>query len=132
MYLLYAVNNWVGTDDTVAGTCILLDELTAPDTLAGNPKPVVLPSLPQEIFAKNRFGDGRDWFTIEGAAVLTREDRMWLMYSANCFLHEDYFVGTAVAEAKAALMEMDFQKYPSPYRWDPLLKRSASTEGMQV
>lgn len=129
MYLLYAVNNWVGTDDTVAGTCILLDELTAPDTLAGNPKPVVLPSLPQEIFAKNRFGDGRDWFTIEGAAVLTREDRMWLMYSANCFLHEDYFVGTAVAEAKAALMEMDFQKYPSPYRWDPLLKRSASTEG---
>ena len=129
MYLLYAVNNWIGTDDTVAGTCILLDELTAPDTLAGNPKPVVLPSLPQEIFAKNRFGDGRDWYTIEGAAVLTRKDRMWLMYSANCFLHEDYFVGTAVAETKPALMEMDFQKYPSPHRWGPLLKRSASTEG---
>lgn len=25
-----------------------------------------------------------------------------------------------------------YQGYPSPYRWDPLLKRSASTEGMQV
>lgn len=129
LYLFYSVNNWVGTDEKAAGTCIVLDELLTPDTLAGRPKPVVLPSLRQEIFAKNRFGDGRDWYTIEGAAVMTRKDRTWLLYSANCFLHEDYFVGTAAASTAPSLMDMDFQKYPSARVWAPLLKRSASTEG---
>lgn len=129
LYLFYSVNNWIGTDETAAGTCILVDELLTPDTLAGHPRPVVTPSLPQEIFEKNRFGDGRDWYTIEGAATLTRSDKLWVMYSANCFLHEDYFVGVAAAPAKSDLMEMAFQKCPSAYVWKPLLKRSASTEG---
>ena len=33
---------------------------------------------------------------------------------------------------KTRLIKEFYQGYPSPYRWDPLLKRSASTEGMQV
>lgn len=54
----------------VAGTIILLDEMLSPEQFAGNPKPVLLPTLEQEIFAKDRFGDGRDWYTLEGLPQL--------------------------------------------------------------
>ena len=129
LYLFYSVNNWIGTESPVAGTCILVDELLTPDTLAGDPHPVILPSLKQEIYAANRFGDGRDWYTIEGAATIVRDRYCWLLYSANAYLNEDYFVGATVADCKDDLMQMQWEKYPSAYRWQPLLKKNHVIEG---
>ena len=129
LYLFYSVNNWLGSADRVAGTCILVDELVTPEELAGHPRPAVLPSLRQEVYAENRFGDGRDWYTIEGAASVVHGDRFWLLYSANAYLNEDYFIGTAVAPCKSELLDMAWEKYPDAYTWRPLLKKNRDMEG---
>lgn len=129
LYMFYSVNDWIGTEDKVAGTCILLDEMLSPDTFAGHPRPVVLPSIRREIYAENRFGDGRDWYTIEGACPVFRSGKAWLLYSANAYEHEDYFVGTAVADEKERLDLTEWEKYPDSYSWEPLMKRNEMVEG---
>lgn len=129
LYMFYSVNNWIGTDDKVTGTCILVDEMKTPEEFAGNPQAVILPTLPQEIYEWNRFGDGRDWYTIEGAAHVVHGNRCWLMYSANAYINVDYFVGTAVAENKENLMDMKWKKYPNDYTWEPLLRKNEHMEG---
>lgn len=127
--LLYSVNNWIGTEEKMAGTCILQDRMLRPDVMEGEPKAVLLPSLPQEIYEADRFGDGRDWYTIEGACILRHGRYCWLLYSANAYEHEDYFVGTAVAGNRKDFRDMDFRKYPSADQWEPLLKKNAEAEG---
>lgn len=129
LYMFYSVNDWIGTNEKVAGTIILVDEMLSPEEFAGNPKPVVLPTLEQEIFEKNRFGDGRDWYTLEGAAVVTHGDKCYVTYSANAYLNVDYFVGTVVAENKENFMDMEWKKYPSDYEWCPLLVKNDKVEG---
>lgn len=128
-YLFYSVNNWIGTEEKEAGTCILADQLITPDQLLGKPVEVILPSLGQEIYEANRFGDGRDWYTIEGAAHLVHGNRMWLFYSANAYLNPDYFVGTAAAEGRENLLDMEWKKLPEDRTWKPLLKKNDDTEG---
>lgn len=129
LYLFYSVNDWIGLDEKVAGTCILVDEMKSPEEFAGSPEAAVLPSLPQEIYAKNRFGDGRDWYTIEGAAPVIRGDRFWLLYSANAYVNVDYYIGTAVAGTEENLLDMTWRKYPSDYTYHPLLKKNELVEG---
>lgn len=129
LYMFYSVNDWLGLEEKVAGTCILLDNMVSPEEFAGNPRPVVLPSLPQEIYAENRFGDGRDWYTIEGASPVFHGDKCWVLYSANAFENIYYFVGTAVAEIKRDLRDMEWRKYPDAYTWTPLLKKNDMVEG---
>lgn len=129
MYMFYSVNDWAGTEEKVAGTCIMLDEMRSPDAFAGHPRPVVLPSIRKEIYAENRFGDGRDWYTIEGACTVPRSGKVWLLYSANAYEHEDYFVGTAVAEDRPGLDRMEWEKYPDSHHWCPLVKRNHLVEG---
>lgn len=129
LYLFYSVNDWTGTDDKVAGTCILLDEMRSPEEFAGHPKAVVLPGIRQEIYEENRFGDGRDWYTIEGAAPVVRGDRFFLLYSANAYVNVDYYIGTAVAQCRENLLDMEWQKYPAEYSWHPLLCKNDFVEG---
>ncbi len=129
LYLFYSVNDWMGTGERVAGTSILADEMKLPWEFAGNPKPAVLPGIPQEIYAKNRFGDGRDWYTIEGAAPVVRGNRFWLLYSANAYVNVDYYIGTAVARCRETLLDMVWKKFPNDYTWHPLLCRNEDVEG---
>lgn len=129
LFMFYSVNDWIGTDEKVAGTCILLDEMKSPEEFAGSPKAVVLPGIRQEIYAENRFGDGRDWYTIEGAATVVRGDRFFLLYSANAYVNVDYYVGTAVAQCRGNLCDMVWEKYPKAYSWHPLLHKNAFVEG---
>lgn len=129
LYMFYSVNDWLGLEPEVAGTCILVDKMVTPEEFAGKPKPVVLPSLPQEIYEANRFGDGRDWYTIEGASPVVRGEKCFMLYSANAFENIYYFVGTAVAEIKENLSEMVWKKYPNDYTWLPLLKKNEVVEG---
>ena len=129
LYMLYSTNNWIGTEEKIAGTCILRDRMPSPEELEGEPEAVVLPSVVQEIYEADRFSDGRDWYTIEGACTLRHGRYCWLLYSANAYEHEDYFIGTAVAENREEFQEMVFRKYPSADRWEPLLKKNAKVEG---
>lgn len=128
-YLFYSVNDWIGTDEKVAGTIIMVDEMITPYELAGKERPVLLPSLKQEIFAENRFGDGRDWYTLEGAATVIHGDLCYLTYSANAYVNVDYFVGTAVADICNDFLSMEWKKYPSERVWYPLLKKNERVEG---
>lgn len=129
LYMFYSVNDWAGLESKAAGTCILVDRMLTPEEFAGEPAPVVLPSLSQEIYEKNRFGDGRDWYTIEGACPVIHGDKCWMLYSANAFESVYYFVGTAVAGIKENLREMVWKKYPNDYTWMPLLKKNRAVEG---
>ncbi len=129
LYMFYSVNDWIGLEPKMAGTCILLDKMISPEEFAGDPAAVVLPSLPQEIYAENRFEDGRDWYTIEGASPVFHGDRCWMLYSANAFENIYYFVGTAVADIKEELQEMSWKKYPNDYTWMPLLRKNQVVEG---
>ena len=90
---------------------------------------MLLPTLEQEIFAKDRFGDGRDWYTLEGAATVVHGNHCFLTYSANAYVNVDYFVGTAVAENKENLLDMVWNKYPSNDIWMPLLHKNELVEG---
>lgn len=129
LYLFYSVNDWIGTEERIAGTCIVADRMVSPEEFAGNPKAVVLPTLPEEIYAKGRFGEGQDWHTIEGAAPLVRGGRFWLLFSANAYVNVDYYVGTALAACKESFMDMEWKKYPTDYICCPLLKRNEWVEG---
>ena len=129
LMMFYSVNDWNGTDARRSGTSILLDEMKNMEEFAGNPREAVVPGIRQEIYEENRFGDGRDWYTIEGAAHVVRGRRFWLMYSANAYVNTDYFVGTAVAECKEDMQEMKWRKYPSETVWHPLLKKNEEVEG---
>lgn len=129
VYLFYSVNNWVGNTREAPGTCILVDKLIAPDRLEGRPAPVVLPSLPQEIYEKNRFGDGRDWYTIEGACFVPGPERSFLLYSANCYTDVNYYVGYSWAENKADLRDMDWHKHTLDGSWAPLIRKNDQVEG---
>lgn len=129
LYMFYSVNDWIGNDEKVAGTIILMDEMISPEEFRGEPKPVILPSLEQEIYMKNRFGDGRDWYTLEGAATVRHGKRCFLTYSANAYVNVDYYVGTAVAECKTDFDDMEWKKYPSDDVCMALLKKNEKVEG---
>lgn len=128
-YLFYASDEWMGCDGDRPGTSILLDKLRLDGSLDGRPVPVILPDADAEIFAHNRFGDGRDWHTLEGACLLPGEERSFLLYSANCYESEDYYVHYAVAENRKDLREMVWRKQEGPHAAFPLLRRSEMVEG---
>lgn len=128
-YLFYASDEWMGCEEERPGTSILLDKLCPDGSLEGHPVPVVLLDADEEIFACNRFGDGRDWHTLEGPCLLAGEERSFLMYSANCYESEYYYVHYAVAENKEDLREMVWHKQEKPHAPFPLLHRSEMVEG---
>lgn len=129
LYMFYSVNDWTGTDDKRAGTCILADEMVTPWEFAGTPKEIVMPGIPEEIYERNRFKDGRDWYTIEGAAPFVRENYFWILYSANAYVNENYFIGFSVADSRKNFMDMEWKKYPDNHTWHPLLKKNMEVEG---
>lgn len=128
-YMFYSSDEWMGCDEERPGTSILLDKLRPDGGLDGHPVPVVLPDTDAEIFARNRFGDGRDWHTLEGACLLPGEEHSFLLYSANCYESEDYYVHYAVAKNRKDLREMVWRKQEGPHTLFPLLRRSEMVEG---
>ncbi|MBT1174437.1 glycoside hydrolase family 43 protein [Bifidobacterium sp. LC6] len=134
LYLLYADNQVTGLSEDRPGTSVMIDRLATPFVREGNPRPLIVPTMDEEIFARNRFGDGRDWHTVEGATYFTYRDRAFITYSANAYEHEDYFVGYSAAPlpddpAAAHIDEMDWSKQLNGTSFDPLLIRSPQVEG---
>lgn len=129
LYLIYSVDNYAGTDPERPGTVVLIDRLLDPFTPEGKPRLVVGPTLDEEVSGPNRFGDGRDWHTLEGGFYLKRDGRHYVMYSGNSFEREHYFVGTAMDASARTIGECDFAKVPSAYEYAPLLRKNERVEG---
>lgn len=121
-YLFYSLNDY---EAEKAGTRIAVDKMISPTQMEGKPKVVVYPSIDEEIFARNRFKAGQDWYTIEGACYFYEDGYHYLLYSANCYQNEYYFVGYCVSDDKTHdLTKVNFKKYPDDYTYSPLLSKN--------
>lgn len=141
LYLLYADNQVKGSSDIRPGTSVMADRLIDPFTLRGEPVTLIAPTLDREIFARNRFGDGRDWHTVEGGTYFTHRDRAFITYSGNAYEHEDYFVGYSAANLPADartfaddmahihLDELDWRKQLDSGNGIAVLQKSDVVEG---
>lgn len=128
-YLFYSVNDYAGTDEDKPGTVILADRLIGFTELAGEETAVVLPSAKEEIFEEDRFGDGRDWYTVEGAFFHRRHRRAYLIYAANAYIRENYFLGYSIAEKDSPIPDIQWEKYPGDYIFSPLVRKTEQVEG---
>ncbi len=129
LYLFYSINCFTATDAQFAGTSIVADRMLDPLTPEGNPIPVILPSLEEEIFQHNRFNDGRDWYTVEGAFYLEKHGNAYVMYSGNAFQSPNYFTGYSVAKKNKNIDQLSWQKYPDGERFRPLISMNKIVMG---
>lgn len=124
---------WYAEDNTACdrvGTRIFVDKLLDPMTPANNPKEVIVPSMDEEIFKRNRFGDGRDWHTVEGAFWFKEGDWQYVMYSAGCYDNDSYHIGYAAAcSEETDLTCVDFIKHTANGAFDPVLIKNDFEEG---
>jgi len=142
--MFYSTNEPTGLHSENAGTAILVDRLVSPTQLAGRPRVVVLPSIEEEIFERNRFGSGRDWYTIEGASYFRHHDSAYLTYSGNAYVGENYFIGYSSADLRVddapaaaeksctpieGIGDLRWQKFPNDYDHEPLVRRNETVEG---
>lgn len=98
-YLFYTTE-FMETDTGLIGTGNVVDRLIDPLTAAGAPARVTPPRHAWQLFeAKRAEKDGRDWYCVEGPAVLRHRDRYYEMYSGGCYFRDNYAVGYAVASA---------------------------------
>lgn len=128
-YLYYASNEFTDLDLERPGTTVVVDKLETPTALAGDPQVVLRPTLDEEIFAHDRFGDGRDWHTLEGSAYFQRRNWAYMTYSGNAFVRENYFIGYAMAQLRDSLGQLTWQKVPDDYTFNPLVRKSSEVEG---
>lgn len=131
-YLFYSNNEYAGVNADRPGTVILVDRLVDLLTPEDRPRLVVAPTIDEEIYEENRFGDGRDWHTIEGAFYLRRGGRHYVMYSGNAYVRPNYFLGysSAAAEPRTPLTELSWRKVPADDCFRPLLAKNGGVEGV--
>ncbi|MCI3926254.1 glycoside hydrolase family 43 protein [Paenibacillus sp. TRM 82003] len=132
LLLLYSTNETCGVDADRPGTVILADRLLDPLTPERKPQLLVRPTLDEEIYEENRFGDGRDWHTIEGAFHLRRRGRHYMMYSGNAFTRPLYYIGYSVADHRdgESIAALDWTKFPDDDSYVPLLRQNERVEGV--
>ncbi|WP_187994507.1 glycoside hydrolase family 43 protein [Schaalia sp. JY-X159] len=128
-YMFYASNEFTGLSLDRPGTSVVVDRMKDLETLQGEPVPVIVPTLPQEVFAHDRFTDGRDWHTIEGSTFFTHRGTAFMTYSGNAYVRPDYFIGYSRAQLGPKLENLVWSKAPSDHIFDPLMCRSAEVEG---
>lgn len=129
LFLFYSTNSYSGPR---IGTVIRCDRLSDPYTPEGHPVDVVVPTIDEEIFQRNRFRQGQDWHTIEGAFYFHHDQTHFLMYSGACYQNPTYFIGYAVAHGPedADLRALEWRKYPSADVYQPLMRSSEKAEGV--
>ena len=126
LYIFYSTNDYSG--DRI-GTYICVDKMPDPEHVAGNPVPVVKPTLDEEIFIKNSDG-GKNWHTIEGAFYFKEGDYQFVIYSGNCYKSPYYYLGYAVAKTdETDLTKVKFKKHPADNVYAPLIARNDFEEG---
>ncbi|MBQ4354588.1 MAG: family 43 glycosylhydrolase, partial [Clostridia bacterium] len=128
LFLWYAKDN---RDTDRIGTRVYIDRLLDPYTPANEPKEVVVPTFDEEIFMKNRYGDGKNWHTIEGAFWFREGDWQYVMYSGACYENDTYHIGYAAAKSdEADLTKVEFEKHTADGRFDPVMIKNDWEEGV--
>ncbi len=127
LFIFYSTNNF---DAQRPGTYIAVDRLVDPVTVEGKPVTVVVPTIDEEIYRKDRYKKGSHWHTIEGAFYFKEGDWHYLMYSGACYENEKYFIGFARAKTdETDLTKIKFEKYPDDKTYAPVLKTNEWEEG---
>jgi GH43 family beta-xylosidase len=127
LFLFYSPNTFEGER---IGTHIVVQKMKNPYELEGEPKVVLLPSIDEEIFCRNRYKEGQHWHTLEGAYWFTEGEWQYLMYSGGRYEDETYFVGYAAAKTNEQdLRKVDFRKMPDENTYAPLLRSNEWEEG---
>lgn len=121
--LYYAENISAGCDCARPGTSISTAALETPLSIPQQHKTILAPSRDEEIFCKNRFGDGRHWHTLEGPFYFSDNGCDYLTYSGNAYTDEKYFVGYAVKNPQG-----DWEK-SAGFSEKPLLEKYGEIEG---
>lgn len=118
-YMFYSVNDY---DLERIGTKVVLDKMLSPTLLENKPKTVIVPTLDEEIFCRDRFKKGEHWHTIEGANFFYEDGWYYLLFSGNCYANNNYYVGYSRARADTDKLEnIEFLKYPNDHTYHPLL-----------
>lgn len=127
LFLFYAEDN---TNTDRVGTRIFVDKLIDPYTPANLKKEILCPSFDEEIFERNRFGDGRDWHTIEGPFWFKEKGYQYLMYSGGCYQNDTYHIGYAWAKSdEADLTKVEFTKAVKCKKFAPVIIKNEVEEG---
>lgn len=125
--MFYSTNTFEG--DRI-GTYIVVDKMLDPYTPAGHPVPVVVPTLDEEIFRRDRYKTGQHWHTIEGACYFREGDWQYVMYSGNCYLQPTYYIGYARAKTdETDLTKIKFEKVPDDHTYAPVIRANDWEEG---
>ena len=96
----------------------------------GYPVPVVVPTLDEEIFRRDRYKTGQHWHTIEGACYFREGDWQYVMYSGNCYLQPTYYIGYARAKTdETDLTKIKFEKVPDDHTYAPVIRANDWEEG---
>jgi hypothetical protein len=124
---------WYAADNTTCervGTRVVIDRLLDPFTPENDPREMVIPTRDEEIFMRNRFGDGKDWHTIEGAFWFTDGEWQYVMYSGGCYQNDTYHIGYASAKtSEGDLKKVDFVKHAAVGDFDPVIIKTSYEEG---
>lgn len=127
LFIFYSTNNF---DGERPGTYIAVDRLINPYTPKGEPVSLVVPTLDEDIYMKDRYKKGVNWHTIEGAFYFKEGDWQYLMYSGNCYQQPTYYIGYARAKTNETdLTKIKFQKYPDDNTYAPVLTANEFEEG---
>ncbi|MBE6732220.1 MAG: hypothetical protein E7564_11085 [Ruminococcaceae bacterium] len=127
LYLFYAEDN---LNEERFGTRIFIDKLIDPYTPANICKEIVSPSFDEEIYRRNRLGDGRNWHTLEGPFWFKDKGYQYLMYSGGCFQNDTYHIGFAYCEDTSdELISLDFTKFTDNGLFSPVLIKDNIEEG---
>ncbi|NJP40273.1 family 43 glycosylhydrolase [Oscillospiraceae bacterium HV4-5-C5C] len=128
LYLFYCQNV---LDQECVGTYIFCDRLTDPLHAEDQPVCVIRPSLQQEIYERDRFGDGKDWYTVEGPFYFYHEGWHYLTYSGGNHTNDSYFVGYASAPGPQAadLRFLPWKKNGEDGQFAPVLYKTDQMEG---
>ena len=127
LFLFYSPNTFEGER---IGTHIVVQKMKDPYTLEGEPTVVLLASIDEEIFCRDRYKKGQHWHTLEGAFWFQEGEWQYLMYSGGRYEDETYFVGYAAAKTtEQDLTKVKFQKMPDENTYAPLLRSNDWEEG---
>ena len=112
------------------GTRVFIDRMIDPYTPEGDPREMIVPDFWEELFRANRYGDGRNYYTLEGPFWFKEGDWQYVMYSGGCFENDTYHVGYCVAKTgEPDLRKIDFKKVTNGTRFNPVLIKNEYEEG---
>lgn len=127
LFIFYSTNRF---DGERPGTYIVVDRLLDPFTVEGKPQTLVVPTLDEDVYMRDRYKKGVNWHTIEGAFYLREGDWHYLMYSGNCYQQPTYYIGYARAKTdETDLTKIKFEKYPDDNTYAPVMKANEFEEG---